>query len=285
MSAMAVSTKKIKLGPGISNPYTRHPSMIASTMSTLDEAAPGRAMIGLGAGGSMTLRPTGFWPHYKPIAAMREAVEVIRRLLAGETVDYDGKVIKCVKARILPPKAEIPIIMAARRPQMFRLLGEIADGALIPRLHSWSIKYIEEGAKRAGRTLDDIDLGHAVGMKIVKSEEEKDKAREHGRHSLPFRIADSPPEQFEGIVTKEEREAVIEAVKRGGIPEAKPLITDEMIDKTTAIGTPDEVLEIVEKRLVERADFYWVSMPPGPDMDYAFKALKEKIFPALDASF
>lgn len=284
MAGIAAATKKIKIGPGISNPYTRHPAMIANAIATLDEIAPGRIILGIGAGGSMPIRPIGLWPRIKPVAAVRECIDVCRKLLAGETVDYEGKVIKCDKAKVLgPPKEKVPIYLAARRRMMLRLIGEIGDGAIID-VTPWSLKHIEEGARRAGRSLTDIDIGHTMPIRIVRNEEEKKKARDDRRYSLPFRIADSPIEQVEiRGVTKEQQEKIIEAIKKGGVLAAKPLITDEVVDRYAAIGTADEVIEIVKKRMVEGANFYWISMPPGPDPEYAFKALGEEVLPALSA--
>ena len=274
-------TKKIKIGTGITNPYTRHPAMIANVLATLDEAAPGRVMLGISAGGSVPLVPTGNFPARKPIAAVREGIEVIRRLLAGETVDFKGEVIRCNKARVIgPPKQKIPIYMAARRPMMLRLLGEIADGGLID-VTPWALSKIEEGARKANRSLTDIDIGSSLEIKVVRDDVERRKAIEDRKYSLPFRIPDTPIEQLEGRVTAEEQTMIANALRTSGVPAALPLITDEIVDKFAVIGTPEEVISKSRKRMIEGVNFYYLSMPPGPDPQFAFKALGEQILPAL----
>ena len=276
-------TKKIKIGTGVTNPYTRHPAMIASVLATLDEAAPGRVMLGISAGGSVPLIPTGNWPALKPLTAVREGIQVCRRLLAGETVDFQGEVIKCNKARIIgPPKQKIPIYMAARRPMMLSLLGEIADGALID-VTPWALNKIEEGARKANRTLSEIDIGSSLEIRVVRDELERKKALEDRKYSLTFRIPDTPIEQLEGRVTAEEQVKIANALRTGGVPAALPLITEEIVNKFAVIGTPEEVIEESRKRMTKGADFYWLSMPPGPDPQFAFKALGEEVLPALGA--
>jgi 5,10-methylenetetrahydromethanopterin reductase len=240
-------------------------------------------MLGISAGGSVPLVPTGIWPATKPLVAVREAVQVIRRMLAGETVDFQGEVIKCSKARVVgPPKQKIPIYIAGRRPMMLSLLGEIADGALID-VTPWALNRIERGARKAGRTLSDIDIGSSLEIKVVRDEMQRKKAIEDRKYGLTFVIPDTPIEQLEGRVTAEEQIRIATALRTGGVPAALPLITDEIVNRFVDIGTPDEVIVKAKGRMTKGANFYWVSMPPGPDPQFAFKALAEEVLPALGA--
>ena len=255
--------------------------MIANVLATLDEAAPGRVMLGISAGGSVPLVPTGNWPAVKPLVAVREGVEVCRRLLAGETVDFKGEVIRCSKARVIgPPKQKIPIYMAARRPMMLRLLGEIADGALID-VTPWALGKIEEGALKANRNLADIDIGSHLEMKVVRDEAERRKEVEDHKYKLTFIISDTPIEQLEGRVTAEEQIRIAAALRTSGVPAALPLVTEDIVNKFLVVGTPEEVIKEARRRMMKGANFYWLSMPPGPDPQFAFRALGEDILPAL----
>jgi len=110
---------------------------------------------------------------------------------------------------------------------------------------------------------------------------ERKKAIEDRKYGLTFVIPDTPLEQLEGRVTAEEQARIATALRTGGVPAALPLITEEIVNKFADIGTPDEVIEKARSRMTKGANFYWVSVPPGPDPQFAFKALGEQILPAL----
>src|SRR5438067_611774 len=98
LAAIAAGTKSILLGPGVTDPYSRHPAVTASTIATFDELSGGRALLALGRGGT-GFRELGITPRL-PVAALRESVEMVRRLLAGETVTSTGKVISLAGGRL-----------------------------------------------------------------------------------------------------------------------------------------------------------------------------------------
>ncbi len=141
--------------------------MLASSIATLDELTQGRAILGLGIGGQ-GLPELGI-ERKLPVAAMREAVEMIRRLLAGEEVSAQGKVISLAGARlaIKPVQARIPIYFATHGAQITKLAGQIADGVLIantlnPAAFDFYVKQLDEGLAKAGRPSSSIDIGLRV---------------------------------------------------------------------------------------------------------------------------
>src|SRR5204862_5299973 len=134
MAACAVATRRLRIGFGVFNPYNRHPTLMAMEMAAFDELCEGRAVLGVGAGIPSRVRRIA--PADRPIAAVRDAVTIVRRLLRGDTVAYTGKVFSAdgVRLESTPRRAELPILTAAMGDQALRLCGEIADGVMISNL-------------------------------------------------------------------------------------------------------------------------------------------------------
>jgi 5,10-methylenetetrahydromethanopterin reductase len=167
LAAVAAKTRKIRLGPGVTDPYSRHPALTASAIATLDEMCGGRAALGLGTGGA-GFRELGL-KRTLPVAAMREAVEAVRALLRGETVTLQGKVITLVGGRMsfTPPRPDLPIYFATHGAQVTRLAGQIADGVLIantlaPAAFAHYLEHLDAGFARAARDPAQFDIGLRV---------------------------------------------------------------------------------------------------------------------------
>lgn len=159
MTAAVLQTRQIKIGPGVTNPVTRHPAVAASAMATIDELGGGnRAIFGVGRGDS-ALRSMGL--DVASNAALREYVQTCKGLFRGETVPWGerGK----LKLHWSKPR-EIPLLMVASGPRTLEMAGEIADSVCMlvgcrPDLVRWALSYVRRGAERAGRKLSDIDIG------------------------------------------------------------------------------------------------------------------------------
>lgn len=158
LTLCALNTSRVRMGPCVTDPYTRHPAMTAMAMGTVDETAGGRAVLGIGAGAS-GLDAMGI-ARTKPVVALREAVELIRRLWRGEEVTLEGEVIRFVAGKLnFQPRADIPIYIAGRGPKILELAGEIGDGAIIGALASsstlgYAMSHIRKGQQRRGAARD-----------------------------------------------------------------------------------------------------------------------------------
>src|SRR5258705_9020552 len=177
MAGMARNTTKVKLGTGVTNPLTRHPSVLASAYATLEEYAPGRMIVGIGLGDSsvetMGLKPSTLANFEASLAQMRE-------LFAGKEAELPSG-----KIHLLHPcKGKIPIYIAASGPKMLELSGRIADGIIVlvgiadDYLRQAKEK-IEAGAKAAGRKLSDIDLVLWVPCAVSEKAAAKDAVKAH----------------------------------------------------------------------------------------------------------
>jgi 5,10-methylenetetrahydromethanopterin reductase len=131
LTIAAQHSRRLRLGPGVSDPFTRHPAGIAMAIATLDELSEGRAQLGLGVGGSGIAQMR--LPKEKPVRALREAIELIRMMLSGAVVQYDGELFHLDGGRLgFPPvRPSIPISVASHSPQVLRLCGRYADGVLL----------------------------------------------------------------------------------------------------------------------------------------------------------
>lgn len=134
-SACALMTARVRIGVGVVNPYSRHPTLIAMEWGAFDELAQGRAVLGIGAGIAAAVRQMGLgWE--RPLSALRDAIHIVRGMLRGETVSYRGRVFSVDGARLgyRPPRREPPIYMAAVGTRSLGLCGEAADGLIVSNM-------------------------------------------------------------------------------------------------------------------------------------------------------
>jgi 5,10-methylenetetrahydromethanopterin reductase len=163
LTLAAQHTENLLLGPGVNDPYTRHPATIAMAIATLDELSGGRAQLGLGIGGS-GIREMRI-PKDRPVRALREGIELIRRMLVEPEVQYDGEIFHLDQGRLgfQPVRSSIPVFVATHSPQTLRLSGRMADGVLLgnmarPEAIRDARAHIHEGERRAGRIVGDCKI-------------------------------------------------------------------------------------------------------------------------------
>lgn len=155
LAALATVTSTMQLGPAVTDPYTRHPALTAAAMASLDELSNGRAILGYAAGAS-GFRNLGLKPERSSVA-LREGIHIIRELLAGKKVTYEGEMISIWDGSMkFDTRADLPIYLAAMGPLNMRLAGEVADGVIIPHCASPIIlnphlKYFQQGIEKSGR--------------------------------------------------------------------------------------------------------------------------------------
>jgi 5,10-methylenetetrahydromethanopterin reductase len=152
----ATHTSRLSLFPAVTNPFTRHASVLASAIQTVEELAPGRVKFVIGTGYT-SASTIGRKPA--TLAEMRACIEMVKTLLAGEPVDFGG-----TRGRLgYASGRRIPVLMAASGPKAIELAGEIADGVLLlvgfnQGIVERALSYLERGARRAGRRLEDLEI-------------------------------------------------------------------------------------------------------------------------------
>ena len=195
MAAMALSTTRVKLGTGVTNPLTRHPSVVASAYATLEEYSPGRTIVGIGLGDS-SVETMGMKPA--TLANFEAALMQMRELFEGKEAQLPSG-----KIHLLHPcKNKVPIYIAASGPKMLELSGRIADGIIVlvgvaDEYIAHAREKISAGAKAAGRRIEDINLVLWVPCAVSEKAPAKDAVKAHVArvvaHPLPYVL--DPKEQ------------------------------------------------------------------------------------------
>jgi probable F420-dependent oxidoreductase len=162
LAPVALATR-MRVGTAIANVYTRGPATLAVSAAGMAEIAPGRFCLGIGAGSQPIVETWNGGRFERPAARVREMVLVLRQALAGERVVFRGETLAVDGFRLTRPPAEpVPIHVAALRPGMLRVAGEVGDGAIINWLSAAdvprSVAVVREAAQRAGRDPDRIEI-------------------------------------------------------------------------------------------------------------------------------
>ncbi|MBW8009876.1 MAG: LLM class flavin-dependent oxidoreductase [Chloroflexi bacterium] len=257
MAAYAAVTDRIKVGSGVINNWTRNIGLLAATFLTLDDLAPDRIICGLGAWWDPLARNVGI-NRRKPLTAMRETVDVLRRLLNLERVTFHGEFINVdeIELDIVHGRREprnVPIMVGATGPKMMELTGEICDGVVLnycvpPDYNDHALEQLEIGAKKAGKTLDDIDRPQLV---VCSVDHDHDVALDSTRELLTQYLAQQPHiAKASGVsqdVVAEIQSILGWPATLEQIQAAKHLVPEELIYRITASGTPDEARAKVQE--------------------------------------
>jgi 5,10-methylenetetrahydromethanopterin reductase len=256
LAAIAQATHDLRLGPGVTNPYSRHPALLATAIATLDELSGGRAVLGLGAGGT-NHRALGV-TRRAPATGLREATAIVRGLLAGERVTVDGKVMHACEAQLdfVPRRPDVPIYIGSRGPKVLEMAGELADGVIVGNVastHGWSyaLDHVEGGCRRAERDLDEIALTAWVACALS---EDADAAIDAVRPMVATSLTTSRPILPElGIQLPEGFANVMErhdwTPSRAAVHEAAPAIPVDLVRRFAIAGTAAECRAHVEALL------------------------------------
>lgn len=250
LAAFAAVTSRIKVGSGVVSLWTRNVGLLAATFSTLDDLAPGRAMLGVGAWWEPLASKVGV-NRRKPLQAMREVVEVTRRLLAMERVTFEGEFVRVTDIEIdivhgdRSPK-KVPIYIGATGMKMMELTGEIADGVLLnylvsPGYNKTAMEALAAGVERAGRKFEDLDRPQLV---VCSLDEDRASALDRARELVTQYLGQQPhimkasgvdPALLDEIGKELTWPAGPEEIRR-----AMRLVPDEVVQMITASGTPEE---------------------------------------------
>ncbi len=283
-AAVACATGEIKIGLGIVNPYTRHPSLTAMEFVALDELSGGRAIMGIGTGIRDWIEGRLKISYSRPASAMREMVAITRALIRGESVSFAGRVFQSdhMKLNFKPARREIPIYLGVLGPKNIEMTGEIADGLLLsvmssPAYVKFAVEHLRVGLEKSKRDAS----GFPVSAYILSSISENESA---ARDSLrPFlallisAVASQPnnPIFATAGVAPETVTAFGESFARGVI--AKDMVTDAMVDAFAIAGSParcrENLARLVEAGVTAPVFFEAPGVPPQKTFDDVHKHL------------
>ncbi len=256
ISCVAYVTREVKISTGVINPFSRNPVLIAETIATLNELSGGRIRLALGTGVQPLIENMGIkFSH--PLQAMAESVEIVRRLLTGEKLDYAGKIFssKGVKLGENPyfsllvsdlKVSPVPIYLAAIGPRMLELGGRIGDGVLFTAGFAvenvkWAVPLVRAGARKAGR----VERDPVIGTYILAGLGEASRAL---KGFLAFDAAYARPENLVAAgIAERDVQNIRNTLKKKGMSEAADLVTPKIIDRFAACGTKGEIQAKVEE--------------------------------------
>lgn len=277
---VARATSRIEIGSCIFNPYTLNPAELAMYAATMDEVSDSRFNLGLAAGAQDFLQWVGL-AQERPLAAMRETIGAVRRLLLGEVADVDGEFLQWrpeAYLRFSAPRLT-PIYVGAMGPKMLGMAGELGDGVLpllFPPEHYFNVKpLVEAGAERRAPALDALDFAACIWVSLAED-------REAARRPLAQKIAYYGP-SFSPLILGElgltvEDFAPIQQALTVERNEAKALaMVDERMLRVGVMGQPSDVIARLEPLVAAGAQHLSFGPPLGPDPLKAVKLLGQVI--------
>ena len=263
----AVGTERIRFGPRVINPLTRHPAVAASAAATLEELAPGRTMLGIGSGDSAVYN---LGLKGSTLAEMREYLLAVRGLLTHGTAEYRGQI-----GRLTWARANVPLYLAASGPKTLRLAGQIADGVvintgLLPEIIRDSIDQVRHGAEEAGRSLADVDLWwlpltNLADDRRAAIDEITMSLASAGSHLARFTTEGKhiPPELLGKVVALGARYHFDQHDKPDSANRrlvAELGLVDYLADRFSVAGTAEDCIRKLERAVEAGATQFWMSV-------------------------
>lgn len=279
LTELALKTKRIKLGTAIVNVFSRTPAVLAMTFASLDELSGNRMIIGLGSSGANVIEHWHGVPFEKPLRRIREYVDIINMIMRGERLVYHGQIFNLERGFRLgaggpenfgPQREHIPIYIAAITPKSIVQTGEIADGWIpiywpLGRFAE-GIAQLEEGAKKAGRSVKDIDVSPSITVSIARTPDEIARARNAARAPVAFYIGRMGTFYYEMLI-RNGFEAEVAACRAAWAErdqgKAIAAISDRMLDETAIVGTLDECAEKLAQRYAAGVTMPIINLPVG----------------------
>jgi 5,10-methylenetetrahydromethanopterin reductase len=246
-AAAADKTSNIRMGPSVSAVVLREPTLIAQAAATLDELTGGRAEVVLSSGNFGLLAQYGMdWTTQKPLSRVKEGVHVIRTLLDDGAITFDGEFFtyKGLFSFARPVQDHLPVKMGAMRgPKSFQVAAEFSDGchhALSYTREAYDYMYenMKIGADRAGKNVDDLDIGAWV---VFSTGEDSAVAKDAARSMVGLYASAMPNEQLErNGVSPAAMKPIIDALGAGDLAGSIDATTPEIGETLSIAGTPEE---------------------------------------------
>jgi F420-dependent oxidoreductase-like protein len=242
LTELALHTRQIHLATGIVNVFSRSPALLAMSAATLDELSGGRFRLGLGTSGERVVEDFHGSRFHKPLTRLKETIQIIRLLLAGQRADFNGECfqLKRFKLGFKPLRSEIPIYVAALTPKSLRQIGELADGWLPthwPRTHlQQGIAEIGAGCQAANRQSKAIEIAPFINTIVA---DDLSSARKTARLPLAYYVGgmgDFYRDSLSRLGFAEEASKIQRLWQSGRRKEAVNSVTDAMVDAVAICG-------------------------------------------------
>ena len=253
LAQLAAVTSRIRIGSSIVPVFARSPANLAMAALNIDRMSEGRFFLGLGTSGQLVVQDLHGEAFHKPLTRMREYIDIVRKAMRGERLDHDGEFFHTqrFRLRITPYRPNLPIYIASLSPASLRLTGELADGwlpiFLAPSRMDAAVAELKAAAEAAGRSLHDIAMSPQVSIYVT---DDIAAARDRERPHIAFYIGGMGVFYHQymhriGFGTEADRSR--QAYLGRERDTAAQLVTDEMVDAMTIIGTPQQCRDQIQK--------------------------------------
>ena len=267
LTEIALQTDRIGLGTGIINVFSRSPALIAMSAATLDDLSGGRFRLGLGTSGARVIEDLHGVKFSKPLTRLKETIQIIRMLLAGDAADFSGECFELRRFRLgfKALRTDLPIYVAALTPKSLRQIGELADGWLPthwPRVQlREGIDEISRAAEIAGRDPGNIEAAPFVNVVV---NDDVSRARNEARLPLAYYIGgmgDFYHASLSRLGFSAEADRVRELWQAGKPRSAIAAVSDAMVDQISIVGTIENCKTAIDEMYPERATLPLVPIP------------------------
>ena len=283
LTMIACHTTRIRLGTGIATVYSRSPAMTAQSIASLDVISGGRAILGLGTSGRIVVEDWHGVEYGKPLERTREYINIIRLILSGRRVDFQGKMFNLARFRLpfSPVQENIPIYVASLGPKNLALTGELADGWLPTWPHVGHLpgmfRAIEQGAVAACRNPADIDVAPSILCYVSRNGEEAAEARRLLSGHIAYYVGGMGTYYYD-LFTRygygEEATLIRQAWSSGDRGGAAALVSRDMLDNITITGDDDACREKLSRYRANGATSPVIGCPHGCDTEIVLRTIR-----------
>ena len=291
MTVCSAATEKIRIATGVTHMYLRNPAFLAQSLATIDEISSGRAVCGISIGNKVMLDQCNVEVK-RPMTALVEAVKIIRTLLAGEVLNFDGEFFhyEGVSLKVKTVQRKLPIFVGAKSgPRSFQVAGELGDGAILTDVYSpeWAkaaIGGIKEGFATAKRTGKEVENYEVASWTLVGIHPDEKVARNIARPIVAFYLPTHFKRQLEVSGVDPSLQAEISSeIAAGRYGNAIRKTTDDVVAKLSITGTPAQVAEKLSRVSKEGIDHFVIA--PADNLTLMNLGLGDyRVTNALDAT-
>lgn len=285
LTMIACHTRLLRLGTGIVTVYSRTPALIAQSIASLDIISQGRAILGLGTSGRLVIEDWHGVPYHGPVARTREYVEIVRRALAGEPVDYQGDFFRLGRFRLGASaiQPQIPVYLASLGPKNIELTGQLADGWLpvwidhkrLPELR----EKVAQAASNVGRHISQVTVSPQILCYVADSPSELAEGERLMRTHMAYYIGGMGSyyyDLFHRMGYRLEADAVKDAWTSRDRSKAASAVSEDMLENITVLGNAASCRDKLERFRRSGADMPIIAFPHGasiPSIQRTLEAL------------
>jgi 5,10-methylenetetrahydromethanopterin reductase len=289
LTLAARHSERLLLGPGVNDPFTRHPATIAMAIATLDELSGGRAQLGIGVGGS-GIREMRL-PRVRPVRALQEAIELIRAMLPGDIVHFEGETFHLDGGKLgfKPVSPDIPIYVATHSPQVLRLCGRLGVGVLLGNVATSeglaaALTFLREREANSGR----LSGSSPVNLRLEACISDDEPAAINAmKRRFAVRLLQTAPHwdylDRLGIVPTS---GMSVAAESANLDAMLLCLDDRAVRATALVGSPQSVIQQLVPLLEHGIDQLTIRPYPcaGQDLDQTIVAFANEVWPAINAT-